>query len=395
MEFREFIRKPFVVYEEEQPVVPQPEPDAPFELEKEKKFKVPAQPKQLQPKGFISQMDFARAPFKNVEQKDLKDSIIKTLPKEILGANGLPIRHKNLNIYGDQDQDQKLRWDYIEKFNDLDDERGEVTYDEYEHHVDGKFTKDPDERSVTRFLQEKAERMYIGESNAGGEIYRQINEYLRGNGKDDDHFIKSLTALLLHQDESTDRGMRWDRSEGPEHTFRGLTHNPFRNLNEGEIIQDPGFMSTSDSYTKASNPIFHGENGVTMDILGGKNGRNLFNRSEGEYLYQPNTKLKYVGRYGMGEREDDPENYQNQIGDYMFGQVDGGKEEDYELKESVKLKKPRISKLMKEISDAFKERMDDFQFEVLKPEEEPEQEAQQPEPKQFRDVLKQMIDIDD
>ena len=373
--------------------VDKPVPENKFELEKEKKFKVPAQPKQLRPKGFISQMDFARAPFKNVEQKDLKDSIIKTLPKEILGANGLPIRHKNLNIYGDQDQDQKLRWDFIKQFTG--DVSGEYTHDEYEHHDDGAFTKDPDERSVTRFLQEKAERMYIGESNAGGEIYRQINEYLRGNGKDDDHFIKSLTALLLHQDESTDRGMRWDRSEGPEHTFRGLTHNPFRNLNVGEIIQDPGFMSTSDSYTKASNPIFHGENGVTMDILGGKNGRNLFNRSEGEYLYQPNTKLKYVGRYGMGDIEADRENYQNNIGDYMFEQVDGSKEEDYELKESVKLKKPRISKLMKEISDAFKERMDDFQFEVLKPEEEPEQEAQQPEPKQFRDVLKQMVDIDD
>ena len=49
---------------------------------------------------------------------------------------------------------------------------------------------------------------------------------------------------------------------------------------------------------------------------------------------------------------------------------------------------------MIQISKSIKDRKNDFQFQILK-QEELEQESQQSEPKQFRDVLKKMVDLDD
>jgi hypothetical protein len=194
-------------------------------------------------------------------------------------------------------------------------------------------------------------------------------------------------AALVHNIRMMEQDV-YDQPDMPaEMLYRGLhtgdhdsllDSDPFSELEIGDIIRDPGFMSTSRNRKVAENFAKDGfiknSKGALMEIFGGGKRKDLGGDSEAEVVFPPLTQLKFIGK--------------GEDGRYMFDQV------GYDRNESItesKLQKPQISKLMKELSDAFRQRMNDFQFEVLK-QEEPQEEK--PEPKKYSD-FKQQLDHDD
>jgi hypothetical protein len=156
-----------------------------------------------------------------------------------------------------------------------------------------------------------------------------------------------------------------------QRVFRGLKNNPFENLQPGQIITDPGFMSTSsDRYYVTRSHHFNKRDGAIMDI----NAKNPIYEydflktphefDESEIVFPPNTPLKFMGR-------------DTESGHYMFNQVgtegDTVREETKDLKESKK----QINKN----KSSFQDRMNDFHFEVMSP-------------KKYSD-FKQQLDHDD
>ena len=174
----------------------------------------------------------------------------------------------------------------------------------------------------------------------------------------------------------------------PEMLYRGLhtddydlhlNSDPFVDLEIGDIVRDPGFMSTSrkrEIAERFKQDTLHASSpGVLMEIFGGGKRKDMGGGVEAEVVFPPLTQLRFVGKGDDGR--------------YMFDQV--GYDRNASITES-KLQKPQINKLMKKLSDAFLQRMNDFQFEVLKSEEESQEEK--PEPKKY-DEFRQQLDHDD
>lgn len=128
---------------------------------------------------------------------------------------------------------------------------------------------------------------------------------------------------------------------------------PFEGLQPGQIIRDPGFMSTSYSRDFVEDKE---RKGTIMDIFGAPITRDInFNESphefdEDESIIAPNTPLIYRGR-------------NNESGYHNFDILGYNREDMTEETQPLKESK----KILRNNKSTFQDRMNDFHFEVIKP----------------------------
>jgi hypothetical protein len=374
MEFREFIRKPFVIYEEEQPVVPQPEPEQPRILTPSKKLILPAQPKREKPQGF--------------EPRE---------PRGPMRVDQFPNRIRDpyvVNPDFDKINDEQLKKYRQLAYEEVLDHRQQYEDDEDREDKINQWVDETEDMDIKEVMQHNnfAFKHYVM-GNELSDYLRQGDSRFR-NGFDMpryEYFMKTMANVL--SDEAGDI---------PDEVWRGLSWNAkdaFKDLKPGQIISDPGFMSTAtEKYGTASE--FGPDNGGIMMNLRNAGGKGAIDmdywgdNEQSEMVFPPNTALQYEGNddkdYYFNILEpsfDDIDKYGN-VSNY--GEVDKEYRKELGFLESRKPLK-LLNKMKDKLREAFQQRMNDFQFQVLDPEEQEEK----PEPKQFRDVLKKMIDPDD
>ena len=146
MEFREFIRKPVVVYEEEQPEAQQPEPEQPKGniLQPNKKLILPNQPKMSGPKPEGKMVDAFPNARQPMRQRDLKNYLREHDPRgEVMShmidhaeVEGYALKVKTANRLKeleeqrpydfDRNQDRSLDSEEDKKWRELDDEYNKI-----------------------------------------------------------------------------------------------------------------------------------------------------------------------------------------------------------------------------------------------------------------------------
>lgn len=384
MEFREFIRKPFVVCEEEQPEVQQPEPEKPNKIiTPDKRLILPAQPKREKPQGFTPREP--RGPMKVDQFPDKIKDIYQAAPKEILNS-------ENIKSYLRDDMNS-INNDFF-TYHDRDPFDAEVDEDEgYDYQKNAERINDETtDMNVEQILNHNnyAFRRFVWGSYG-------LNDFLRYGKTDRTEFTNHdlsdeefgmLQRLMAFRLQSEQEYISNDD------VYRGLNFDPFENLKEGQIISDPAFMSTaSDSMGTASD--FAGDFGTLMHIHNANNVQAIDmdywgDNDQDEIVYPPNTALQFTHRdddnfphFNMLEPSfDDIDKYGNVP---SYGKMDKEDRRDLGFMES---KQPLKNNKMKDkLREAFQQRMNDFQFQVLTPENQEEK----PESTELDDLVKQIM----
>lgn len=187
-----------------------------------------------------------------------------------------------------------------------------------------------------------------------------LNRFLRfgETGDYDEDTLKEVVKYI------TDIG-RFNQGYGD--VYRGDWKNRLKSLQVGDIIRDPAFMSTSFDKSAAED-LFGGYEGQLMKISGAS-GHELTDKEtfltngeeESELILPPNQLLRFMGF------RDDTYNFdaldRSDYDDTEWGRIMKRQDEDgYDLGES------RLGgRLKRRITQAFKKRMSDFEFEVINP----------------------------
>jgi hypothetical protein len=394
------------------------EPERPKILTPDKRLILPAQPKREKPQGFtpngpmrVDQFpNRIRNPYGvggrqglrglNMEHDDefLKERGIdrtKLKDSDLFGANSLDSewrntdRIKKLQSALENNEDSKMekfkRSAFEEMFDYFDDER-ESTMKEWLDETEGMNIKEMLEHDNFAFKHyvmgnEISDFLRHGDTRwrTSGEVPLDKLRY----GYFWSNFADVISDGANETPDKGYRGLRWDAKDA------------FKDLKQGQIVSDPGFMSTAtDTNTPES---FGPDNGGIMMHLNNKGARGAIDmdywgdNDQSEMVFPPNTALQYEGN-------DDKDYYFNILSpDFndidKYGKPIGYDRKDYESLGFMESKKPLklLNKMKDKFREAFQQRMNDFQFQVLTPETEEEK----PQPKQFRDVLKKMFDFDD
>ena len=393
MEFREFIRKPFVVCEEEQPEVQQPEPEKSRILTPDKKLILPAQPKREKPQGMkdwhpegrmVDAFPNARnvKPYDNVDYNEFADNSIFGYMEDyaerdfsnFTSSRTFKDRHKKLESM----KPEGFKW-ASNRDEDSPEFKNWRKYNNEFHKMNQYLNRDQIGIQQDSLIGEYTRNMYgyINNYLRSGKIEKVDGDYRNPfqnesdiDNKDDAEALYDRLAYFL------DEGIRTQQeySDMPPRIYhRNLENDPFDKLKIGDVIRDPGIMSTTRNLEGI--PWNFGE--TRMEIFGGKDRYDIFPwlsryPAEEETLFAPNTELKYIGRSNDGR--------------YKFDQVGFNRDDFNDIMESVK-SKPILNKFMKKISKAFQDRMNDFQFQVLTPEKQEEK----PESTELDDLIKQIM----
>lgn len=274
---------------------------------------------------------------------------------------------------------------------------------EYDKYVDDYDDDDEDgERHRENFLKEwdeKTEGMDLRQMLQHDEFaYKhwvmghELSDYLRygdshwrRNNKKDYGFYWRVVSDMLSDSADVP----------PDKLWRGLSDDIFKDLKPGQIIRDPGFASTADDPDGTARSFGPDNGGILMHINNEHGNGSAIDmdawgdNDQDEHVLLPNTALQFV------EKEDD-QNYHFNLLEPSFKDIDkyGRVKNDGGLTRQemgfMESRKPLklLNKMKDKMREAFARRMNDFQFEVLTPEEE------KPEPKKYNE-FKQQLDHDD
>ena len=369
MEFREFIRKPFVVCEEEQPEVQQPEPEKPNKIiTPDKRLILPAQPKREKPQGFTPRE-----------------------PRGPMKVDQFPNR-----IRRPYDRDHKLDDHPIVK------DYARLGYEEVLQHRGDDYDQDAFDEKVRDFNEETKDmdlREILDHKNLAFKHYVMGNELSDVLRHGDSKWRQKIDLPMYRHFWSTFSDVLSDEANDyPDEVWRGLSsnaRNTFKDLKPGQIISDPGFMSTATDPDGTAAEFGPNSGGIMMHLnnAGGKGAIDMDywgNNTQDEMVFPPNTALQYEGNddkdYYFNILEpsfDDIDKYGNVSG---YGEVDKEYRRDLgflESKEPHKL----LNKMKDKLREAFGKRMNDFQFQVLTPEKQEEK----PESTELDDLIKQIM----
>ena len=410
MKFSSFIVEMDNMPPSEPQEVDKPVPDdKPKIITPNKKLILPAQPKREEPKGFRPEgpkkvdtfPNAVRQPYYTEPLHHEDEDYMNHMKErgETPSANNY-LKYENYETGSDMMKSDRMRQYQRSMVKELYDYNSE----NYKYVDDYDDDDEDGERHRENFMKEwdeETEGMDLREMlNHDDFVYKhwvmghELSDYLRNgdshwrrNDKKDYGFYWRVVADILS-----------DASYGaPSQLWRGLSDDVFKDLKIGDIVSDPGFHSTADDPTGTAYQFGPMNGGILMHINNEEaNGYAIDmdawgDNDQDEHVLLPGTALQFV-------RKEDDQNYHFNLLQPNFDEIDKyGKVKDddgYTRKEMGFMESRQPLKLLNKMKDkmkeAFQQRMNDFHFEVLTPEE-PEEER---EPKKFDDFTAQ-FDHDD
>ena len=389
MKFSEFI----VEMDEMPPSEPQKvdkpvSDDKPKIITPNKKLVLPAQPKREEPKGFKS-------------EGPIKVDAFPNKIKHPYGVGGEKF---------DDDTHKRLKDFQISQYEEMAYNRDyEYQYDKNLEDIMKEYKKDTEDMTLEEMLEHDnfVHKHYVM-GNELSDFLRYGDTRYRGKTSLEDYtkYWQAFSRVLTEE---------YSSEMAPKNLWRGLSwqaKDVFKDLKPGQIIHDPGFMSTattpdgtaSDFASGLMMHIKRGEEvfrpGIDMDAWG--------DNEQDEFVLHPNTALQFTGKeddqnyhFNLLEPDfDDIDKYgkvwnksiQNKKGRWVPAYEDPRDRERYKEMGFMESRQPLklLNKMKDKMKEAFQQRMNDFHFEVLTPEE-PEEKT---EPKKFSKFTKQ-LDHDD